>query len=356
LTRGRHWPIVKCVRVCRYPPKPIPGDRVAILSPSKGLPEIVPLPFELGLRRLRENLCLEPVEYPTTRVMDADPRDRARDVIAAFADPSIKAVLTSIGGNDQLRILPFLDREVVAANPKPFFGYSDNTNLIAWLWSAGVVSYYGSSVMYHLGRPGALHPFSADSLRAALFTTGEYELLAPATWRDEDRDWVDPATFDSEPPMKPAEPWRWHNADRVVEGSTWGGCVEVLSWLAMADREIAAPGDYESGILLLETSAEMPSPSEVGYVLQAFGERGLLGRFVAVVVARPYTAGAKTPEVRDRYGRDLEVAVLQAVERYAPGALVVFNVDFGHTDPQLIMPIGGRIRLDGPARRIWVTY
>jgi len=36
--------------------------------------------------------------------------------------------------------------------------------------------------------------------------------------------------------------------------------------------------------------------------------------------------------------------------------LTVFDVDFGHTDPQLIIPIGGRIRIDGPARRIWVTY
>ena len=44
------------------------------------------------------------------------------------------------------------------------------------------------------------------------------------------------------------------------------------------------------------------------------------------------------------------------MDRYAPDGLVVFNVDFGHTDPQLIMPVGGRIRLDGVARRIWVAY
>ena len=47
---------------------------------------------------------------------------------------------------------------------------------------------------------------------------------------------------------------------------------------------------------------------------------------------------------------------MSAASRYAPDALLVFNVDFGHTDPQLIMPIGGHIRLDGIRRRIWVTY
>jgi muramoyltetrapeptide carboxypeptidase LdcA involved in peptidoglycan recycling len=340
----------------KYPPKPVPGDRIAIVSPSSGLPAILPLPYELGLRRLREELHLIPVEYPTTRMMDADPRDRARDVEAAFADRTIKAVITSIGGDDQIRILPYLDRDLLAANPKPFFGYSDNTNLIVYLWNTGLVGYYGSSVMYHLGRPGALHPLSTDSLRAALFTTGEYELHPATTWRDEDCDWADPASFESDPHMKPAEGWKWHNAERLVEGTTWGGCLEVLSWLAMADREIAAPEAYDDCVLLLETSEEMPTPAHVAYVLQSFGERGILGRLAAVVVARPMTASEPDPEARANYGSQLEASVMSAVSRYAPQALVVTNVDFGHTDPQLIMPIGGHIRLDGTSRRIWVTY
>ena len=340
----------------RYPPKPVPGDRVAILSPSSGLPAILPIPYELGLRRLREDFGLIPVEYPTTKLMDADPRDRARDVEAAFADPTIKAVMTSIGGDDQIRVLPHLDRRVISANPKPFFGYSDNTNLVVYLWNSGIVGYYGSSVMYHLGRPGALHPLSTESLRAALFTTGKYELRPATTWRDEDRDWADPATFKSEPEMKPADGWKWHNADRVVEGTTWGGCLEVLSWLVMADREIAAPEAYDGCVLAVETSEAMPHPTDVGYVLRSFGERGILGRCAAVVVARPLTAAAPTPEARASYGPGLEASVLKVVSRYAPEALVVFNVDFGHTDPQLIMPIGGHIRLDGLRRRIWATY
>ncbi|MEU7587018.1 hypothetical protein AB0A95_12015 [Micromonospora sp. NPDC049230] len=53
----------------RYPPKPRPGDRVAVVSPSAGLPAIFPHVYELGLRRLREEFGPEPVEYPTTRVL-----------------------------------------------------------------------------------------------------------------------------------------------------------------------------------------------------------------------------------------------------------------------------------------------
>ena len=37
-------------------------------------------------------------------------------------------VLHAPVGDDQIKVLPFLDFDVIAANPKPFFGYSDNTN------------------------------------------------------------------------------------------------------------------------------------------------------------------------------------------------------------------------------------
>src|ERR1700681_2828641 len=112
-----------------YPSKPRPGDKVAVVSPSAGLAERFPMPYELGLRRLRDDFGLTPVTYPTTRRMGASAVDRAADLHAAFADPEVKAVIATIGGDDQITVLPHLDADLIRANPKPFFGYSDNTNL-----------------------------------------------------------------------------------------------------------------------------------------------------------------------------------------------------------------------------------
>src|SRR4051812_41568786 len=109
----------------RYPPKPRPGDRVAVVSPSAGLPAIFPEVYELGLRRLRECFDLVPVEYPTTRAPAATPQERAADLHAAFADQGITAVLATIGGDDQITLLRHLDDDLLRAHPKPFFGYSD---------------------------------------------------------------------------------------------------------------------------------------------------------------------------------------------------------------------------------------
>lgn len=343
-----------------YPPKPVPGDRIAVLSPSAGLAGVLPLPYELGLRRLREDFGLEPVEYPTSRTMGATARARADDVHAAFADPSVKAVMASIGGDDQITVLPLLDRELIRANPKPFFGYSDNTNLLLFLRNLGIVGYHGASVMTELGRPHSLHPLTAESLRAALFTRGPYELRPAERYRDTERDWMDPATFEAEPDSEPGAGWTWHRPDRVAEGPTWGGNLEILSWLLMSGREIAPdPTAYDGHILFLETSEELPSAVEVFRILRAMGERGLLARFPALLMGRPKTWSLQRrndPATRARYAADQRAAVLTALSAYAPDTMAVFDVDFGHTDPQLVIPYGGQARVDGPNRRVTVTY
>ena len=135
------------------PPKPRPGDRIAVISPSSGLPGLLPLPYELGLQRLEKDFGLDTGGVPATRKMGSTPQERADDIHAAFKDTSIRAVMASIGGDDQITVLPLLDRELIRDNPKPFFGFSDNTNLLACLWNTGIVGYHGASVMRELGRP-----------------------------------------------------------------------------------------------------------------------------------------------------------------------------------------------------------
>jgi muramoyltetrapeptide carboxypeptidase LdcA involved in peptidoglycan recycling len=343
-----------------YPAKPKPGDRVAIVSPSAGLPERFPRPYELGLTRLRDEFGLIPVEYPTTRKLGADPSDRAADLHAAFADPDIKAVITSIGGEDEIRVLPHLNPELIKANPKPFFGYSDNTCLLAYLWSLGIVAYHGGCVMVQYGRPARMHPITEASVRAALFDPGEFELTEVGAYGDEEKDWDDPATFDAEPTMEPCDGWSWHNhAGRVAEGVSWGGNIEVLSWLLMAGRAIPDAEHCRGGVLFLETSEESPSGDSVYRILRAMGERGLLRQFFAVLFGRPKAWALdrrRSPEEKVAYRAELREAVLRGLAEYAPDAMAVFDVDFGHTDPQVVLPYGGLIRVDATTHRITVHY
>lgn len=59
--------------------------------------------------------------------LDKNPRLRADDINAAVKDPDIKAIITTIGGDDSVRLLPYLDYRAISENPKFFIGYSDPT-------------------------------------------------------------------------------------------------------------------------------------------------------------------------------------------------------------------------------------
>lgn len=341
----------------RYPAKVSAGDRVAIVSPSSGLPQVLPLPFELGLRRLEYDFGLIPVEYPATRTMGSSPRERADDLHAAFSDPTIKAVISSIGGDDQITVLPYLDAELLRANPKQFYGFSDCTNLLAYLAQLGIVGYHGGAVMTAFGRPMAMHPLTEESLRAALFTGGEYRLPESSDFTDMGRDWAEPATFNVEPEMLPGTGWEWHGPKRTVTGPSWGGCLEIVAWLLMADR--CVPADFNDRILFFETSEEMPSATEVYRTLRCLGERGMLSQAGALLFGRPKAWSFDDPKDdagRRRFVSEQRDAVLRAVGEYAPDLPVVLGLDIGHTDPQVVLPYGGQITVDSDARSITLVY
>lgn len=342
-----------------HPPKARAGDRVAVLSPAFAAPAVGSAVHEQGLRRLNELTGLMPVEYPTTRQLGATPEDRARDLNAAFADPEIRAVLATIGGEDQITVIPYLDPDLVRADPKPFVGYSDNTNLTNWLWGAGVASFYGGSTQVQLGPGPALDPIHARSLRAALVEGGRLEITEPGTSEDVGREWADPRALTEYGIRDATEPWTWGGPRRTVTGRTWGGCIEILQEILTAGRFPADPGVLAGGVLLLETSEELISAHEFGRIVRSLGERGLLAAVDAVLVARtPASDLTDRPDDavrRNRRAEHRDVA-LSVIGHYHPDAVVVVGVPFGHTRPQWILPHGGLITVDGSAQRIWADY
>jgi len=330
-----------------------------VVSPSFAAPAVAPAVHEQAMERLRGLLRLEPVEYPTTRRLGATAEDRAADLNAAFADPEVRAVLATIGGDDQITVIPHLDADLASADPKPFLGYSDNTNLLSWLWTQGVAAFHGGSTQVHLGpgpRPDDVH---LRSLRAALVEGGLLEITEPGESEDFGVRWEDPASLTSYGDREASEPWVWDGPARSVTGRTWGGSIEVLQWVLTAGRFPVDPSVLEGGVLLLESSEELIPAVEFGRITRSLGERGLLAAVDAVVVARPpastYEHRASAPERAEHRARQRDAA-LDQVRRYNPDAVVVVGVPFGHTRPQWVLPYGGTLTVDGTERRIWADY
>ncbi|MDO4775861.1 MAG: LD-carboxypeptidase [Cardiobacteriaceae bacterium] len=334
------------------------GDKVAILSPSAGLPGLFPWVHELGLARIRDDFGLVPVEYPTTRQMGSTPADRARDIMAAFADPDIKAVIASIGGNDQIRVLPYLDAALLRANPKPFFGYSDNTHLHHFLWKLGIPSCYGGGVLTQYAMQGQMDAMTRRALEHALFHRGDYVLEASDYYNDEGLPWDNPDNLGKTRKHEANDGHYW-DGDADAAGVLWGGCVESL--VLQMSAGIYLPGDDEldGAILFLETSEGIPAHWIIKYLLTGMGERGWLAKFRAVLVGRPQAwsfANPQSAEEKAKYRAAQRDAVIETVRRYNAHIPIVQNLDFGHTDPQVPLPLGGLARLEGKARRIILHY
>lgn len=336
-----------------------PGDKVAIVSPSSGMPFLFPWVYEQGLNRIRDIYQLEPVEFPTARqspeFLTQNPKARADDINAAFKDPSIKGIIATIGGNDQVRILPYLDMEVIQANPKIFMGYSDCTNLHLFLWNLGIVSYYGGAVMTQFAMGGGMQEYTLQSIRRALFDPSIGKIFPSPEYSDADLDWADKKNLNMKRPMYPSAGWHWHNdLGAIIEGRIWGGCLEVLFFHLAIRKYLPSPDQLDQTILFVETSEEMPPEGFVYQFFAALAELNLLKRFKAILMAYPKAqfCEKQPPEGREAFILNQKNAVKNALNDYNSNLLVVFNMNFGHTDPQMILPNGGHVKIDCKAKTI----
>lgn len=334
------------------------GDQVAVISPSNGLPQIFPHPYELGLERLRDVFGLVPKEYPTTRIMGAPLKDRARDIMDAFADPDNKAVFTSIGGEDQLQLIKYLDPQVFLDNPKAFFGYSDNTHLHNFLWNLGISSYYGCAVMTNLGMNVEMFPMTVESLNRALFTGGNYEVVASKEYNDIGLDWSDKANLDKPRTVEPNDGLFW-DGEGNVDGILWGGCIESLIFQSTAGKYLPKDEDLDGVVLYIETAEDIPEAWIPSYLLRGFGERGWFDRIQAVLVGRPKAwefDKQNSAEEKCAYREEQRQEIIRAIRQYNGTIPIIQNLDFGHTDPQIILPNGGKVAIDTSKRSIVLQY
>ncbi len=339
-------------------PKLSKDDQVAVISPSAGLPAIFPWVQDLGLERLRNIFGLTPIEYPTTRTMNAPLKDRARDIMAAFADPKNKAVFTSIGGLDQIKLLKYLDPQVFLDNPKPFFGYSDNTHLHNFLWNLGIPSYYGAAIMTQLAFQGQMNDMTINSLNHALFDEGEFELEISEQYSDIGLNWSNKENLSKTRKMEPNDGLFWDGGINV-EGILWGGCLDSMVVQTAAERFLPKTQDLEGTVLFIETSEDMPEHWIVEYVLTGFGERGWFDKFQAVLVGRPKAwefDKQNDTKTKAEYRQQQRKTVLKTVREYNKSIPVVQNLDFGHTDPQVVLPNGGKVKINSTDKKISLNY
>ena len=330
----------------KKPPRLRPGDKVAAVSLSwgaAGRPDIH-WRYELGKRRMQELFGLEVVEMPHTLAPEdyvaAHPEKRAEDLMAAFRDPAIRGIFGVIGGSDSIRMLPYLDFSVIAANPKVLTGYSDGTISDFIAMKAGLRSFYGAHVLNDFGEAGQMPPYTARMVRRMLFEPETGAIPACAVRSPGDLPWSE----DKQPCRRQYVPDGGYRPLRsgVADGTLIGGCFEVFP--DVLDTVLLPPPEAFAGSILFYEVCGVPSAEKYREKMLRLAEYGFFTGITGLILGKPL-GGREMEKVYDR-------VTLEVLDRLGLGSIpVLSNASFGHNSPSGIVPMGAMARLDGTRGR-----
>jgi muramoyltetrapeptide carboxypeptidase LdcA involved in peptidoglycan recycling len=327
-----------------------PGDRVASISLSRGWPSMYPCAYQDGKRQFQEAFGVEVVESRHALAdidwLAAHPEARAADLMEVLKDPTIQGIVSTIGGDDSIRMLPFLDYSVIRQNPKVFLGYSDSTVTHFAFLKAGVVSFYGPSLMAGFDENGGLLHYMAESIRQVLFAASPSVVISPNSdgWTIESWEWANKERNATRRKLRPCSGWKWLQGTGQHQGRLIGGCLEVMDWLR-GTIVWPEPALWRNSILFLETSEDQPSPTLVTYMLRSLAATGALKEIRGILYGRPYGHDADFEAYDDALLRVLFEVGLTSLP-------VITQMDFGHTDPKFTLPIGVMAEIDCDLRQI----
>jgi muramoyltetrapeptide carboxypeptidase LdcA involved in peptidoglycan recycling len=314
------------------------GDVVAIVSPSWGGPSKFSHIYENGIKFLEKEFGLRIKEYPTARMdakkLTANPKLRAKDINDAFADKEVKAIFATIGGDDSLRILKYLDLNLIKKNPKILMGYSDTATLLTLLNQNGLVTFNGPSIMGGFSQMNNF-PECKEHIKKILFENPEGYLYKPYPfWSNNYLDWSKKENVGKVSDKIKNEGWHWIQGNNIIQGELFGGCIEIVDMLKGTEFW-PKKSFWKNKILFIETSEDKPTPEQVKYSFTNLGVQGIFNKISAVLVgrARDYT---------QEDTKKLEDFLVEVISNQFghPEMPIITNMDFGHTDPQFILPLG----------------
>lgn len=328
------------------PTKLEPGDTVAVISPSWAGASVYPERYLAGKKQLEEEFGLKVVEAPNTLISAEEnfynPKKRVDDLHWALTNKDVKAIIPMIGGDDSIRMLPYIDFDLIRNNPKILLGYSDNTVLHYAFLSAGVQPFYGPCMMCGgFSENGGMFDYFKDSVYKTLFSTFEIGEIKPNMngWTDEELPWKDPANQSIKRQIKESQGFKFINGQGTVTGRLIGGSLEVMEMLK-GTKVWPSLDTYDGAIFFIETCEEAPPADYVVRWMRNYAATGVLERLNGIVIGRP--ANVSVDEL-DKYAD----AVLQVVKTENNLDIpIVSNLDFGHTDPMFLIPYGTMAKID----------
>lgn len=319
------------------------GDKVALVSLSWGAAgdkEIL-WRYEQGKERLEKIFGLKVVEMKYTLAgtdyIYEHPEKRAEDLMCAFKDKSIKGIIACIGGIESIRMLPYIDFNIINQNPKVFMGYSDTTTTHLFCFKAGISTIYGPTLLVDFAENVSMHPYTVENIKKVLFETNPIgEVKSAPEWTSQRLLWEE-TNKGIQRKYKPNNGYELLQGKGVAHGRLIGGCMDVFDMLR-GTSIFPTLEDFDDSILFLETSEDKPPAWFVECGLRNYGITGILDRINGIIWGKPPN--------EENYNEYKE-AIYKVMKEFNKEDLpILYNMNFGHTAPKICLPYGVLAEID----------
>ena len=312
------------------PPRLQKGDNIRIIAPARSLSMIGEQQMHYSTKKLEEiglNVSFSEHVYESDQFISSSIKSRISDIHSAFEDPTVKAILTVIGGFNANQLLRHIDYNLITNNPKIFCGYSDITALSNAIYSkTGLITYSGphfTTFGMHKGLD-----YTVEYFKKCLFHEEPYEIVPSIEWSD--------------------DPWFLNQEDRVfipnngpfviqegeAEGVSLGGNLCTLQLLHGTEFMPC----LKDSILFLEDDVlngdffDVSFDRDLQSLIHQPGFDGVKG----IVIGRMMVSSKMTVDkIKSIIDSKDELSHLP----------IIYGVDFGHTTPHITFPIGGKVSL-----------
>lgn len=327
------------------------GDTIALISPSAGLSAIFPHRLDNAIKFLKSE-GYKVKEFSCTRKINgwesAPANERAKDIMDAFLDKEVSAIICTIGGNTINKTLRYLDFKKIKKNPKIFMGYSDTSVLhYALNKKSDLVTFYGPCVMTQFGEYPCPLRYTLEYFNKATVRGKIGTIEASEKWTDEVLDWGQKKDLEGPRELKKNNGFEWLREGRA-NGQIIGGCLHSLTHLIGTEYWPS----HKNKILFIETPegenfAKGEPLSEVDAQLCDLRLAGVFKEIVGLVVGRPFGYS----EEESKIFKDIILDNTQGFD-----FPILYGIDIGHSDPMITIPLGSETIINSKNNTFAIKY
>lgn len=314
-----------------YPQRLKKGDEIRVIAPSLSLTIVSKANIAIAQRRLTNagfNVSFGKHVYEKDSLESASIQSRVADMHEAFFDKNVKMVLCAIGGYNANQILDHLDFNLIRANPKAFCGYSDITVLNNAIYErSGLVTYSGPGFSAFAMKSG--FNYSLEYFLKCFTNSSPFVVRSSPVWSD-DRWYRNQSTrvFIKNSGLRPL---RIGTARGIIVGGNLCSfnLLQGTKYLPRLRNTILfiEEDDLAKGTAFIK---------EFGRNLQSLTQQPGFDQVRGLVLGR----FQKKCLVTNNKLREL----LSSMKKLR--VPIIAGVDFGHTTPQITIPIGGEARIE----------